>query len=129
SIDLAPLDQAAERLRQSARAYESAYEARAAAGLSIPGAQLRKINDLMATMEQRLLDEAGLPDRPWYRNVMQAPGRLTGYAPKTIPTVREALEARNWSGAERYAVSTAKVLDNYRMQLDRITALLAAANR
>lgn len=129
SIDLAPLDQAAERLRQSAQAYQSAYEARAAAGLSIPSSQLRTVNDLMATMEQRLLDAAGLPGRPWYKNVMQAPGQLTGYAPKTIPAVREALEAHDWSGAEEYAVTTAKVLDNYRAQLDRITALLAATQQ
>lgn len=83
----------------------------------------------MATMEQRLLDEAGLPGRPWYRNVIQEPGQQTGYAPKTIPTVREALEARDWSGAEQYAATTAKVLDGYRLQLDRITALLAGTQR
>lgn len=129
SVDLTPLDQAAQRLRQSARAFESAYAARAAAGLSIPGPQLREINDLMATMEQRLLDASGLPGRPWYRNMMQAPGQLTGYAPKTIPAVREALEAHDWSGAEQNAVATSKVLDNYQTQLDRITALLAPTRR
>lgn len=129
NVNLAPLDQAAERLRQSARAYEAAYDARVAAGWSIPAGQLREINALMGTMEQRLLDEAGLPGRPWYKNLMQAPGQLTGYAPKTIPAVREALEARNWSGAEQYAVTTAKALDDYRAQLDRITALLAVTKR
>jgi N-acetylated-alpha-linked acidic dipeptidase len=124
NVDLAPLDQAADRLRRSAKAYEAAYDARAAAGLSIPAGQLRRINALMGTMEQRLLDEAGLPGRPWYENVVQAPGRLTGYAPKTLPAVREAVEARNWSGAERYAVSTARVIDSYRAQLDRLTMAL-----
>jgi N-acetylated-alpha-linked acidic dipeptidase len=125
NVDLTPLDRAGERLRQSAQAYEAAYEARASAGLSIPARQLRVINALMASMEQRLLDQAGLPGRPWYRNMMQAPGQLTGYAPKTIPAVREALEAHNWSRAEQYAVTTAKVLDDYRAQLDRLTAMLS----
>ncbi len=119
-----PWIEAAKRLRHSARAYEAAYEARAAGGLSIPADRLREINALMATMEQRTLDEVGLPGRPWYRNMIQAPGVLTGYATKTIPGVREALEARNWHLAEQYAVITAKVLDNYRGQLDRLTALL-----
>lgn len=123
-IDLTPLDEAAKRLRHSARAYEAAYEARAAGGLSIPADRLREIDALMATMEQRTLDEVGLPGRPWYRNMIQAPGVLTGYATKTIPGVQEALEARNWHLAEQYAVITAKVLDNYRGQLDRLTALL-----
>ena len=124
SIDLAPLDEAAKRLRQSAQAYEAAYDARVSRGLSIPTGQLRRINRLMGTMEQRLLDEAGLPGRPWYRNMMQAPGRLTGYGAKTIPAVREALEARDWSSADRYAAVTAKTLDSYRAQLDALTALL-----
>ena len=129
NIDLTPLDQAAKRLQQSAKAYEAAYDARASAGLSIPAGRLREINALLATMEQRLLAAAGLPGRPWYRNMMQAPGALTGYAPKTIPAVREALESRNWGGAGEYAVATAKVLDAYTAQLDRLTALMSAAGR
>lgn len=129
NVDLSPLDQAAQRLRQSAQAFETAYAARASAGLSIPSGQLREINGLMGTMEQHLLDEAGLPGRSWYKNVMQAPGQLTGYAPKTLPAVREALEARDWSGAERSAVATARVLDGYRMQLEKITAALTATKR
>ncbi len=125
NVDLGPLDRAAQGLQQSARAFETAYAARASAGLSIPTGQLRAINGLMGTMEERLLDEAGLPGRPWYKNVVQAPGRETGYAAKTIPAVREALDARDWSGAEQYATVTAKVLDNYRGQLDRLTKALS----
>ena len=124
NVDLGPLDQVASQLRQSARACQAAYEARASAGLSIPASQLRRINMLMGTLEQRLLDETGLPGRPWYKNTVQAPGALTGYAPKTIPAVREAIEAQDWSSAEQYAASTAKVLDAYRAQLDEITGLL-----
>ena len=127
NVDLGPLDAAAARLRQSAKAYEAAYEARAAAGLSLPAGPLREANSLLGTMEQHLLYEAGLPGRPWYRNVMQAPGRLTGYAPKTVPGVREALDARDWSQAEQYAAVTAKVLDGYAAELDRLTALFDAA--
>jgi N-acetylated-alpha-linked acidic dipeptidase len=126
NIDLGPLDQAAAALRQSAQAYEAAYQARASAGLAIPSSQLREINTLMSTMERRLLDDAGLPGRAWYKNMMQAPGELTGYAPKTIPAVREALEMRDWSRAQQYTGVTAKVLDGYRAQLDRLTSLLGA---
>ncbi len=123
-IDLAPLDLAAKRLKESAQAYEKAYSARAAAGLDLPAPQLAKVNALMATLEQRLLDQQGLPGRPWYRNLIQAPGELTGYAPKTLPAVHEALDARDWARADAYAVVTAKVLDAYRAQLDQLTALL-----
>ncbi|MFT5690473.1 MAG: N-acetylated-alpha-linked acidic dipeptidase [Planctomycetota bacterium] len=34
--------------------------------------------------------EAGLPQRPWYRNVLWAPGLETGYAAVTLPTLRLA---------------------------------------
>ena len=123
-IDFAPLDAAAKKLKASAQAYEKAYNARAEKGLDIPASQLAEVNRLMGTLEQRLLDEQGLPGRPWYKNMIQAPGELTGYAPKTIPAVHEALDARDWSRADKYAAVTARVLDNYRMQLDKLTALL-----
>ena len=123
-IDFAPLDSAAKELKESAQAYEKAYDARAEKGLGIPAAQLAQVNQLMASMEQRLLDAEGLPGRPWFKNMVQAPGELTGYAPKTIPAVHEALDARDWSRADKYAAVTAKVLDNYRAQLDKLTALL-----
>ena len=123
-IDFAPLDAAAKKLKESAQAYEKAYNVRADKGLDIPASQLAQVNRLMGTLEQRLLDEQGLPGRPWYKNLIQAPGELTGYAPKTIPAVHEALDARDWSRADKYAAVTARVLDNYRAQLDRLTALL-----
>ncbi|MBS0381404.1 MAG: M28 family peptidase [Proteobacteria bacterium] len=123
-IDFAPLDAAAKKLKASAQAYEKAYHARSEKGLDIPAAQLAQVNQLMGTLEQRLLDEQGLPGRPWYKNMIQAPGELTGYAPKIIPAVHEALDARDWQRADQYAAVTAKTLDNYRAQLDQLTALL-----
>ena len=43
----------------------------------------------------------GLPGRPWYKNLIFAPGRFTGYAAKTLPAVREAVEERRWSDADK----------------------------
>jgi N-acetylated-alpha-linked acidic dipeptidase len=123
-IDLSPLDQSARALKQSAQAYEAAYAARAANGLQIPAGQLRKINDLMGRMEQSLTDKDGLPGREWFKHMIYAPGMLTGYGVKTVPGVREALEGRRWEEANQYAVITAKVLDGYRAQLDKLTAML-----
>jgi N-acetylated-alpha-linked acidic dipeptidase len=124
AIDLAPLDQAAKRLAQSAQAYRAAYAKRAAAGLAMPPAQLQQVNTLMAHMEQGLTDADGLPGRAWFKHMIYAPGMLTGYGVKTVPGVREAIEGRRWNEADRYAAITARVLDGYRAQLDRLTALL-----
>ncbi|WP_114239328.1 transferrin receptor-like dimerization domain-containing protein [Dyella sp. C9] len=124
NIQLAPLDQAADALKQSAKAYQAAYDARAAAGFNLSPAQLQQVNELMGRMEQSLSDRQGLPGRPWFQHMIYAPGMLTGYEVKTVPGVREALEARRWDEANQYAKVTAKVIDGYRAQLDQLTALL-----
>ena len=124
AIDLAPLDQAAKQLKQSAQAYEAAYRTRAATGLDLTDAQRNELNALMGRMEQALTDPDGLPGRTWFRHMIYAPGMLTGYGVKTVPGVREALEARRWDEADRYAAITAKVLDGYRNQLDKLTTML-----
>lgn len=124
AIDLAPLDRAAQQLAQSASACQAAYARRAAAGFDLTAAQRRQLDRLAGSMEQRLTDPAGLPGRRWFKHFIYAPGMLTGYEVKTMPGVREAIEARRWDEANRYAVDTARVLDRYRAQLDRLTALL-----
>ena len=124
NIDLAPLDTAAKKLKQSVQAYQAAYAQRSIAGLKMPASQQRHLNQLMGSMAQTLTDPAGLPGRPWYKNLIYAPGMLTGYGAKTLPGVREAIEGRRWDEADHYAVVTASALDRYRAQLDELTALL-----
>ncbi|HXE78622.1 MAG TPA: transferrin receptor-like dimerization domain-containing protein [Rhodanobacter sp.] len=124
AVDLEPLDQAASQLKQSVQAYQAAYAKFAAAGVRLPTAQQRRLNQLMGSMEQALTDPAGLPGRPWFKHMIYAPGMLTGYGVKTMPGVREAIEGKRWSEADHYAVVTARVLDRYRAQLDELTKLL-----
>lgn len=124
AIDLAPLDTAAKQLAQSTAALQAAYDKRAKAGFDLDGAQRRQVDQLIGSMEQRLTDPDGLPGRKWFKHFIYAPGMLTGYGVKTVPGVREALESRRWDEANRYAVLTAKVLDGYRAQVDKLTALL-----
>lgn len=124
AIDLAPLEQASKQLKQSAQAYQAAYDKRAAAGFDMPAPQQQQLNQLIGSMEQALTDPAGLPGRAWFKHFIYAPGMLTGYDVKTVPGVREAIEARRWNEANHYATVTANVLDRYRAQLDQLTALL-----
>ncbi len=123
-IDLAPLDQAAKQLQRSAQACAQAYHARATQGLTIAPSQLRRINDLIGTMHQRLLSADGLPTRPWYRNELVAPGIFTGYGVKVFPAIEQALQAEQWQAATRNVSVVAHTLDGYRKQLDELTALL-----
>ncbi|MFL6593238.1 MAG: M28 family metallopeptidase [Luteimonas sp.] len=124
AIDLAPMDEAVKRLKASTKAFDAAYAARAAAGFQATPAQQRDIDAAIAHMEQGLTDPDGLPGRGWYKHMIYAPGLLTGYDVKTVPGVREAIEQRRWEEANRYAAITARVVDGYRAQLDRLTALM-----
>ena len=94
-----------QRLRQSAQAYEAAYAARAAAGLSIPGTQLRKINGLMASHGAAPAGCGGPAGPALVQEHDAGAGPADRLGVKTVPAVREALEARDWSGAEQYAAS------------------------
>jgi N-acetylated-alpha-linked acidic dipeptidase len=74
--------------------------------------------------ERRLTDPAGLPRRPWYKHMIYAPGVYTGYQPKTMPGVREAIEQKRWSEVEPEIARIAKVLDSERELIDSATAEL-----
>ena len=64
---------------------------------------LREVNRLIMRAERELLDERGIWRRPWYRNLVYAPGYYEGYAAKTLPGVREAMEAGEWDIARTQA--------------------------
>lgn len=125
NIDLAALEDATKRLDKSAQAFQAAYAARAANGFELAPHTRNRINTMMLRMEQALTDPDGLPGRAWFRHMVYAPGMLTGYGVKTVPGVREALEGRRWDEANRYSAITAKVIDGYCAQLDKLTGLLA----
>jgi N-acetylated-alpha-linked acidic dipeptidase len=60
---------------------------------------IARLNRRLIAAERDLLEPQGLPDRPWFRHVIYAPGLYTGYAVKTLPGIREAVEARNFPQA------------------------------
>ena len=64
---------------------------------------LREVNQLIMRAERELIDERGIWRRPWYRNLVYAPGYYEGYAAKTLPGVREAMEDGEWDIARTQA--------------------------
>lgn len=61
--------------------------------------------------ERALLLPDGLPDRPWYRHAIYAPGMHTGYAAVVIPGVNEAIERHNLAEATDQLGALATALD------------------
>lgn len=121
ALQLKPLETAIDRLKTSAAAYDAAIGKDAA---NLSPERRAALWVLMRDIDQTLLSDSGLPGRAWFKNLIYAPGHLTGYGAKTLPGVREAIEDRRWSDADRYAQLTADVLNAYSDRLDRATALL-----
>jgi N-acetylated-alpha-linked acidic dipeptidase len=121
AFDFSPLEAASTRLTASAKAYDDAV---ARNGVSLSPERLARLQALMLTIDQTLTSDTGLPGRPWYKNLIYAPGTLTGYGTKTLPGVREAIEQERWADVEKYTKLTADALNAYSARLDQATAVL-----
>ena len=104
-FNFAPLDNAADELTRAADAYEKAVTA---AGDRAPAS----VNAKLIRSERMLIDPGGLPNRPWYENLIYAPGFYTGYGVKTIPGVREAIEQKRSLEVDQEMTKVAKALQN-----------------
>lgn len=120
-LEFAALDNAILRLKASAARLDTGLEAR---GADLDAARRARLSALLQSIDQTLLDPDGLPGRPWYRNMVYAPGLLTGYGAKTLPAVREAIEGRRWAEANQYVGVTARALDRYSDRLDQASAIV-----
>lgn len=123
-LNFAPLDNALEAVKAGAERYRKASEAAAAKGWALPGEKRAELDRLLYTSERALTRTGGLPGRPWYTHEICAPGTYTGYGVKTIPAVREAVEARKWKDADEQIVEAAKTLAGFAAQIDKASALL-----
>jgi N-acetylated-alpha-linked acidic dipeptidase len=123
-FNMAPLENAVDHLKASARAYDTALAAR---GAVRSNATKEKLIELARQTEQTLVVDVGLPGRDWYKHLIYAPGRFTGYGAKTLPGVREAIEEERWADVDRYAALTGAALDAYADKLDEGVRLMGAA--
>jgi N-acetylated-alpha-linked acidic dipeptidase len=121
ALDLAVLDAAITRLDGAAKAFDAAIAAKEG---SLTPAQTTALNGKLRDIEQTLLSPSGLPFRPWFRNILYAPGRFTGYGSKTLPGLREAVEERRFDDATREAGIAAKALGDYADRLNEAAGLL-----
>jgi N-acetylated-alpha-linked acidic dipeptidase len=117
-LSFAELDNAVERLRSCAQAFDREYERTAAAA----GPRRARLNEALAGLELTLTDVHGLPGRDWYRHMIYAPGAHTGYGVKTLPGIREAIEERRWDEANRYMGVVAHALNAYSERLEQAIA-------
>jgi N-acetylated-alpha-linked acidic dipeptidase len=72
---------------------------------------LTRLNTALRQTEGDLVSAAGLPNRPWYRHTIYAPGEYTGYAAVVIPGVNEAIESKDASRAAQQLTVLTQALD------------------
>ena len=125
-LNFAPLKNAVATLNQAAAWYREALnEAERNGGEALAHASLATVNQQLMESERKLTNAQGLPNRPWYRHEIYAPGYYTGYAVKTIPAVREAIEQKQWSLADEQIGVVSKTLEGEAALIDSAASDLA----
>jgi N-acetylated-alpha-linked acidic dipeptidase len=112
------------RLDMAARAYNEGLKRASEMPSGEREERLRRLNESLQRAEQALLLPNGLPEREWYQHALYAPGIYTGYDAKTLPGLREALEAKHWDAANHQARRLALALHNLALQVEEAEKLL-----
>jgi N-acetylated-alpha-linked acidic dipeptidase len=84
-----------ETLKQNGVKYDALLDA-ARLKPALDPTKTHELNELLIRSERALTRPEGLPNRPWYKHQLYAPGFYTGYGVKTLPGIREAVESKNW---------------------------------
>jgi N-acetylated-alpha-linked acidic dipeptidase len=110
-----------QALEQSSGEYEAALS-QSLAKNTLDRQKLAGLNRTLMQTERALTSPEGLPDRPWYKHQIYAPGLYTGYGVKTLPGIREAVDAKNWGLAMQESLKISDCLGAMNEQVRQATA-------
>jgi N-acetylated-alpha-linked acidic dipeptidase len=113
-LNFAPLQNAVAKLNESARRFQ-----KASAGKSLTGSAKKQLDQALINTERTLIRREGLPRRDWFKHHIYAPGFYTGYGVKTLPSIREAIEQRDWKEASEQIEIVSGVIENAADPIDR----------
>jgi N-acetylated-alpha-linked acidic dipeptidase len=124
-LNFAPLKNAVDALAHSSERYQHAFnQAEQNGGAALAKGSLATVNAKLIQSERALTAEQGLPNRPWFKHQIYAPGFYTGYGVKTLPGIREAIEQKKWQEADAEIGVVANTLQNEVTVIDAATAEL-----
>jgi N-acetylated-alpha-linked acidic dipeptidase len=112
-MNFSPMKNAIELLKKSSDRYSKAlsdWHAKGSPPLSEQS--LQQVNSDLLKISRLFLNEKGLPERPWFKNQVYAPGAYTGYGAKPIAAVREYMDARKWKEADAQIPQVAQVIES-----------------
>jgi N-acetylated-alpha-linked acidic dipeptidase len=112
-INFAPLENGSAAMKRSSDHFEKALtQAQEKGGAVYANSSVQQLNQKLIEAERGFLDENGLPERPWFKNQIYAPGAYTGYGVKTLPAVRESIEQKKWQEADQGSQTIGRVLEH-----------------
>ena len=124
-VDLTRLVDATQGLEAAAARFTEARDRSLegdAAALATPVAD--RTNRLLRQLEDAWLDDEGLQDRPWSRNLYVSPDPFSGYASWMLPGVRYEIETDDPAQVPEWEAKYIRAIDRLVDVLDRATAEL-----
>jgi N-acetylated-alpha-linked acidic dipeptidase len=122
-MNFTPMKNSIEALKKSAERYSKALAAWKAAGSpALAPLSLETLNADLLRISRLFLNEKGLPERPWFKNQIYAPGAYTGYGAKTVAAVHEYMDEKKWKDAEEQIPGVALVIENVAAGIDKAAA-------
>ena len=119
-MSFAPMKNAIEMLKKSAERYSKALSAWQASGSpELPQEAEQLVNGDLIAVSRLFLNQKGLPERPWFKNQIYAPGAYTGYGAKPIAAVREFMDEKKWKEADEQIPQVAQVIENAAAGVDK----------
>jgi N-acetylated-alpha-linked acidic dipeptidase len=130
-MNFAPMKNSLEQLKKSADRYSKVLarfkEKGSTAPQQILDASLDTVNADLLAISRLFLNEKGLPERPWFKNQIYAPGAYTGYGAKPIAAVREYMDEKKWQQADAQIPMVAQVVENVAAGISKAADDLEAA--
>jgi N-acetylated-alpha-linked acidic dipeptidase len=111
-MNFAPMKNSIERLKKSAEDYSKALAKFKSGSATISPQSLDAVNADLGGISRLFLNEKGLPERPWFKNQIYAPGAYTGYGAKPVAAVREYMDEKKWQQADAQIPMVAQVIEN-----------------
>ena len=112
-LDFSAIDAELQRLADASAAYEKRLVAAMEGGGGSAG-----WNDALRGAERALTRDEGHTGRPFYKHQLTAPGIYTGYSARTLPGIREALEAGHDAEARAEVTKLEETLRRLRMVVE-----------
>ena len=118
-MNFAPLKNGLELIRRSAEHYQAEYKKWQESGVTPSQQALDTLNFDLLRIQKAFLTDRGLPERPWFKHQVYAPGAYTGYGAKPIAAVREYMDQKKWREADAEVPGVGKVLETVSTSIDR----------